>query len=67
MGEFYAVKGTPEWEEHRHCLRKVRYAEEPEVKTGWLRVYRCKFCKGFHLTSKPRTGRNKHQIVEHKV
>lgn len=65
MSEFYAVKGSPEWEEHRHCKRKTRFAEPPTGQPGWLRIYRCKFCGGFHLTSKPRTGRRKHQVIEH--
>jgi hypothetical protein len=67
MGEFFAVRGTHEWEEHRHCKRKMRFDEPPTDRPGWMRVYRCKFCQGFHLTSKPRTGRNKHQVIEHKT
>lgn len=57
-------KGDPDWAEHRGCKSKRRFAAEPIIGTdysaGWARHYRCNFCDGWHLTSKPRTGRRKH-------
>lgn len=46
-----AQKGQPGWEEWRSCKSKCRYVERPVPSAG-LRVYRCKFCEGWHLTSK---------------
>jgi hypothetical protein len=56
-------RGDPGWEKYRGCTRKHRYAEEPilgkDYSIGWARHYRCNFCQGWHLTSKPRSGRQK--------
>jgi hypothetical protein len=58
-------QGDPGWEEYRGCTRKHRYADEPvlgrDYFAGWARHYRCNFCQGWHLTSKPRTGSRKHE------
>lgn len=52
-------RSDPDWEEHRACKRKIRYPEPPTDRAAWLRPYRCRFCDGWHVTSKPRTGRDK--------
>jgi hypothetical protein len=56
-------RGDPGWEQYRACTRKARYAEAPTGHAGWFRSYRCKFCDGWHLTSKPRTGSLKHELT----
>jgi hypothetical protein len=59
-----AAEGIPNrgefgWARYRHCTRKTRYHEEPYSMPGWTHAYRCNFCEGYHITSKPKTGRNK--------
>jgi hypothetical protein len=57
-------RGDPDWEEYRGCQRKRRFASEPtsaDYIPGYMRPYRCKFCEGWHLTSKPRTGSQKRE------
>jgi hypothetical protein len=61
--ECLAIDGPPKrgeygWEQYRHCTRKQLYEEKPEV-AGWMSAYRCRFCSGYHVTSKQRTGRQK--------
>lgn len=63
-------RGDPDWEEYRHCTRKRRFQDEPtsaDYLPGWMRHYRCKFCEGWHLTSKPRTGKHKHEQAARNV
>jgi hypothetical protein len=62
--EIAAINGPPKrgesgWERYQACTRKERHHDRPEVMTGWMYAYRCRFCEGWHLTSKPRTGRQK--------
>lgn len=63
---FFKVKeNTPDFletAEFRECSRKKKYESERiaqkdansmiEQFGGFLRVYKCKFCKKYHLTSK---------------
>lgn len=56
-------RSDPEWEEYRACKRKTRFETRPSHYAGWLRDYRCRFCGGWHLTSRPRSGRQKLQLV----
>jgi hypothetical protein len=63
--ERLALEGPPSpddsgWVRYRHCTRKVRHHEQPEVLPGWTYAYRCNYCEGYHITGKPRTGRHKH-------
>lgn len=51
-------KGDTGWEEFRHCKRKARYVDRPHHGVA-LRSYRCRFCEGWHLTHKPRSGRQR--------
>ena len=44
-----------ETHEQRSCLRKTRYATEPEKIDDGMYAYECDFCNGWHLaTSKHR-------------
>lgn len=57
-----------DWERWQTCTRKKRFPEEPkfgeDYTTGWMRHYRCRFCEGWHLTSKPRSGARKHEQMQ---
>lgn len=52
-------RGESGWERYRHCTRKIRHHEPPQTMLGWTFSYRCNWCEGYHVTSKPRTGKQK--------
>lgn len=64
LGRFrFATEGARGYDVYRSCTSKFRYKDEYSANKVAkrmafdngvvLRVYHCKFCSGFHLTSKP--------------
>ena len=51
------------WEQYRGCHSKFRDVERPPD-TPTMRHYRCRFCGGWHGTSKKTYGRNKKIFVD---